>query len=101
MRELCDDVALAGALSSRAVHLPPLAGRLIQCFMYKRSSPNDNHYVSCRSMLPAQYVLALRKLVEQGHSSHDPRHDPNGIPCLACRRTPCPSRQSSIWTRAR
>ena len=26
------------------MHDPPCKGRLIQCFMYMRSSPNDNHY---------------------------------------------------------
>ena len=32
------------ALPCPAVHDPPCKGRLIQCFMYMRSSPNDNHY---------------------------------------------------------
>ena len=31
-------------MSSVAVHIPPIPGRLIQTFMYVRTSPDDNHY---------------------------------------------------------
>ena len=33
-----------GSMSSVAVHIPPIPGRLIQTFMYVRTSPDDNHY---------------------------------------------------------
>ena len=44
----------------RAVHGPPIKGRLIQLWMYKRSSPNDNHYAHPLDFVP--FVdLNLRK----------------------------------------
>jgi hypothetical protein len=37
---------------SPAVHLAPLEGRLIQTFMYRRSSPADNHYAHPLDLVP-------------------------------------------------
>ena len=34
------------------VHGPPVEGRLIQLWMYKRSSPNDNHYAHPIEFVP-------------------------------------------------
>ena len=45
----------------RAVHGPPVSGRLIQLWLYKRSSPHDNHYAHPIEFVP--FVdLNLRKV---------------------------------------
>ena len=44
-----------------AVHGTPVPGRLIQLWMYKRSSPHDNHYAHPIEFVP--FVdLNLRKV---------------------------------------